>query len=80
MVQRFLLSGRTGFYVAVLREGEVGAGDEVSLVSPEPSAIPVSEMVRLYIAKEYDSEDARLARRAINVAALTDSWKEIFRG
>ncbi len=78
MVQRFLKSGRTGFYLAVLREGEVGAGDEVSLVSPEPSAIPVSEIVRLYIAKEYDSEDARLARRAINVAALTDSWKEYF--
>ncbi|HXM95239.1 MAG TPA: hypothetical protein VOA64_13465 [Candidatus Dormibacteraeota bacterium] len=28
MVKRFLASGRTGFHVAVLREGEVGAGDQ----------------------------------------------------
>ena len=28
MVKRFLPSGRTGFHVAVLREGEVGAGDQ----------------------------------------------------
>ena len=29
MVKRFLASGRTGFYLAVTREGEVGAGDEI---------------------------------------------------
>jgi len=28
MVRRFLASGRTGFYLAVTREGDVGAGDE----------------------------------------------------
>ena len=31
MVRRFLRSGRTGFYLAVLREGEVGAGDAIEL-------------------------------------------------
>ena len=30
MVRRFLASGRTGFYVAVIQEGEVGAGDEIT--------------------------------------------------
>ncbi len=29
MVKRFLASGRTGFYLGVTREGEVGAGDEI---------------------------------------------------
>ncbi|MBI2115875.1 MAG: MOSC domain-containing protein, partial [candidate division NC10 bacterium] len=29
IVKRFLQSGRTGFYVAVLQEGEVGAGDGI---------------------------------------------------
>src|SRR6266849_6060165 len=33
MVKRFLASGRTGFYVAVLREGEVGAGDEMKVIA-----------------------------------------------
>lgn len=38
MVKRFLESGRTGFYVAVGREGEVGAGDEIAEVSRDPHA------------------------------------------
>ncbi len=32
MVKRFLASGRTGFYLAVTREGEVGAGDEIKVI------------------------------------------------
>src|SRR5215510_5494478 len=31
MVKRFLASRRTGFYLAVAREGEVGAGDEITV-------------------------------------------------
>src|SRR5580693_1584465 len=51
MVKRFLLSARTGFYLAVTREGEVGAGDEMSLLAQDPNAVPVSEITRLYVAK-----------------------------
>ena len=36
MVKRFLISGRMGFYVAVTREGEVGAGDEIKIISRDP--------------------------------------------
>jgi MOSC domain-containing protein YiiM len=50
MVKRFLASARTGFYLAVTREGEVGAGDEIKLLSRHPSAVPVSEITRLYVA------------------------------
>ena len=50
MVKRFLSSARTGFYLAVTREGEVGAGDEISLLSRDPSVVPVSEITRLYVA------------------------------
>src|SRR5205823_1422250 len=32
MVKRFLASGRTGFYLAVKREGELGAGDEITIL------------------------------------------------
>ena len=31
IIKRFLLSERTGFYLSVLKEGEVGAGDEFVL-------------------------------------------------
>jgi MOSC domain-containing protein YiiM len=79
MVRRFLASGRTGFYLAVTREGEVGAGDEIKVVSRDDNAVPVSEITRLYIAKRYDEDDVRSVRRALRVAALPESWKGYFR-
>src|ERR1700730_12181035 len=79
MVKRFLVSGRTGFYFAVAREGEVGAGDEIKVTARDPNAVPVSEMTRLYIAKRYGQEDVISVRSALRVAALAESWKEYFR-
>jgi MOSC domain-containing protein YiiM len=78
MVKRFLESGRTGFYLAVIREGEVGAGDEIRTLSLDPQSVSVSDITRLYVAKKYDARDAAMVRRALKVEALTDSWKEYF--
>ncbi len=79
MVKRFLASGRTGFYLAVTREGEVGAGDEIEVIARDPNAVPVSEITRLYIARRYGDDDVTSVRRALRVAALPQSWKEYFR-
>lgn len=79
MVRRFLASGRTGFYLAVTREGEVGAGDVIKVISRDDNAVPVSEITRLYIAKRYGEGDVASVRRAIRVAALPESWKGYFR-
>jgi len=70
---------RTGFYVSVSREGAVGAGDDVSLVSRDTNAVPVSEIARLYVAKAFADDDVASARRALEVTALPESWKEYFR-
>jgi MOSC domain-containing protein YiiM len=79
MVKRFLDAGRTGFYLAVTREGEVGAGDEITMIGRARESVPVSAITRLYLAKKFNDEDARQVRRALNVDALTESWKEYFR-
>jgi MOSC domain-containing protein YiiM len=79
MVRRFLASGRTGFYLAVTREGEVGAGDEIKVIARDPNAVPVSEITRLYIAKRYGADDVASLQRALRVAALPESWKGYFR-
>ena len=79
MVRRFFLSGRSGFYLAVTREGEVGAGDEMRLLSREANGVPVSEITRLYAEKRYGSAEVASVRRALRVAALPESWKEYFR-
>lgn len=79
MVKRFLDSRRTGFYLAVLREGEVGTGDEIRVIARDPSAVSVSEITRLYVAKRYGEEDVLSVRRILRVATLPESWKEYFR-
>ena len=79
MVRRFLASGRTGFYFAVTREGDVGAGDEIRAIARDPEAVPVSEITRLYIAKRFGDDDVTSVRRALRVAALPESWKAYFR-
>jgi MOSC domain-containing protein YiiM len=79
MVKRFLASGRTGFYVAVVREGEVGAGDAMKLIGREANAVAVSEITRLYVAKRYGEAEIRAVRRALRVEELPEGWKEYFR-
>ena len=79
MVKRFLASGRSGFYLAVRREGQVGAGDAITEISRDPNTVPVSEITRLYVAKRYTAEDAASVRRALQVTALPESWKDYFR-
>lgn len=78
MVRRFLESGRSGFYVAVLREGDVGAGDDLTVLHHHPDSVSVSEITRLYSLKKYSPKDVDTARRAIATPALPDSWKDYF--
>jgi len=79
MVKRFLASGRTGFYLAVGQEGDVGAGDPITLVARDPLAVRVSEITRLYVTKTYSRDDVAAVRTALRVAALPESWKEHLR-
>lgn len=78
MIKRLLQSRRTGFYAAVTREGDVGAGDKLTLLSQESDSVPVSDITRLYLAKDYSPDDARQVRRAIATKALPESWSAWF--
>lgn len=76
IIKRFLSSGRTGFYLAVLREGEVGAGDTIELLSRDSHGVTVPDIVRLY-AKEKNNKE--LLHRALYVEALPEGWRRYFR-
>jgi MOSC domain-containing protein YiiM len=78
MVRRFLASRRTGFYVAVTREGEVGADDEIKEISRDDNKVSIAEIVRLYVAKHYKEADVEVIRRAMQVASFPESWKGHF--
>lgn len=79
IIKRFLKSGRSGFYVLVNKEGEVGAGDEFRLLSRDPNAVPVSEISRLYIAKQYTAEDRAILDRIFKISSVPTDWKHHFR-
>ena len=75
IVKRFLASERTGFYFAVLQEGEVGAGDPIELIESSEHSVRVSDITQLYTREKHN---IGLLRRAIAVEALPESWKSYF--
>ena len=75
IIKRFLISERTGFYVSVLREGEVGAGDEFELIARNSSGVRVVDITRLYGSEKGNVD---LMRRAIATEPLPDSWRTYF--
>jgi len=76
IVRRFLQSRRTGFYLAVLREGEVAAGDSIQFTAQERGGLTVADIVNLYTV---DAENQELLRRATEYSALPESWRDYFR-
>lgn len=76
MVKRFLRSGRTGFYLAVLREGEVTAGDSIELFARDEHGVTVADVVNLYTA---DAKNQDLLRRVSELPALPAGWRDYFR-
>jgi len=46
IIKRFAKSGRSGFYFAIEKTGELGAGDEIKLLSRESAQPSVFEVVR----------------------------------
>ena len=76
MVKRFLRSGRTGFYLAVLREGDIGVGDSFDLIAADDNQITVADVVGLYAT---DAANQDLLRRVSELSALPQSWREYFR-
>ncbi len=75
IVKKFLASRRSGFYFAVLKEGEVAAGDAIKRVSRDPNGITVTDITNLYANKDHNVE---LLHRALNVPALPEGWRTYF--
>jgi len=75
ILRRFLQSRRTGFYFAVVNEGEVQAGDEIELLSRDGNNITIADITRLYA---FEKDDVDTLRRAVKLEALSESWREYF--
>lgn len=75
IIKRFLNSRRTGFYLAVTREGELAPGDAIERIGREAHHVPINEITDLYIDHQADPD--RL-RRASEISSLPLSWREYF--
>ena len=75
ILERFLRSGRSGFYFSVEQEGTVAAQDSFQFLSREPQAITIAEMNRLFVEDKYNRD---LLEKAISSPALPESWRSYF--
>ena len=72
MIERFLVSERTGFYLSVLQTGDVSAGSKIEILQRDPNRVSVTDVVRLYLGYTRDIE---LLRRAVTVTSLPHNWR-----
>ena len=76
MVKLFQRSGRTGFYLAVAREGLVAADDALELIPSTEEGMSVADIARLYTA---EAADPLQLRRASELPTLPAGWRDHFR-
>jgi len=68
-------SGRPGFYFRVLREGEVGAGDEIVKVGEAKEQMTVAEINALLYSPNHARDQLE---RALGIEALSPGWRSSF--
>jgi MOSC domain-containing protein YiiM len=73
MVNKFLDSGRSGFYFSVRQPGEVHAGSAVEILERDSNRVSVSDILQIYL---HQTADAGLLQRMLNVTALPQNWKD----
>jgi MOSC domain-containing protein YiiM len=75
ILERFLRSGRSGFYFSVEQEGSVQAGDDFNLLQRNDDGIAISEVNQLIAFDRYNRE---LLHTAVATSALPAHWRELF--
>jgi ferredoxin-NADP reductase/ferredoxin len=68
---------RPGFYCRVIKEGEVGAGDEIQKIADGPDKMSVAEIDSLLYSANHDLNRIAIAAR---IPALSAGWKGSFDG
>jgi len=66
---------RPGFYLRVLQEGEVGAGDDVVKLADGPERLTVAEIDALLYLPGHSREQVE---RALRIPALSQGWQSSF--
>jgi MOSC domain-containing protein YiiM len=75
ILKRFMASGRSGIYFAVLKEGEVEPGDTIELIHRDVNQVTISDVARLL---GNDRDDIKAMRRVVGVEALPENLRAYF--
>lgn len=75
ILESFLRSGRSGFYLRVLSEGLVQAGDEVTVTTRDPYKLTVRMALGL---QKLEEGDASLLRHALQIPSLPPLLNTIY--
>ena len=79
MPRMFVAYGRTGVYLRVIEEGEVGAGDALTLEAAGSMPYTLAEL----FAAVYDLDGAgrrEVMEAALEASALSDEWRAVVTG
>jgi len=68
-------SGRPGFYLRVLEEGEVGAGDSIVAIARGPERMTVAQINSLLYFSPHPRDELE---RALRIPALSSGWRRSF--
>jgi ferredoxin-NADP reductase/MOSC domain-containing protein YiiM/ferredoxin len=68
-------SGRPGFYLRVLQEGEVGAGDEIVKIGEAEEHMTVTQVNALLYSAHHPRDQLE---RALRIEALSPGWQRSF--
>ena len=75
MASLLTASGRPGFYLRVVEEGEAGAGDPIVLISKGPQRMTVAEVNALLYSSLHPREQLE---RVLQIPALSPGWRQSF--
>src|ERR1700755_3473100 len=75
MAALLISSGRPGFYFRVLEEGDVGAGDAITLISRGPEHMTVAQVSALLYSSDHPHDQLE---RVLKIPALSPGWHQSF--
>lgn len=68
-LRRYTQAGRPGAYLRIVREGEIGAGDEIRILSTPSHGMSVGDVFRIF------SRDRDEVEKLLDISELSESWR-----
>ena len=72
-VRRFHRSGRVGFYLRILKEGPIQAGDAIERLQADPGQLSIQDAM---LALNKDPRQQEIIARALSIPALSQAWRD----